>query len=580
MRILFSSENLLLTFLIFTNTNCAYFNTFYNAKQYFEEAENIRIEKDGKDIPITAIEKYGKAITNCKRVLEYYPESKHVVEATLLMAKSLYYKKDYEVAINNLTFVYDNGNDSEIEESRYWLALCKWKKGSVQASLNELNLLLDNGNLKKLQAKYHLSLANIHNEIGDEDLSLYHLQNAAKFSKGRNEKTTIYNRLAEMAFNRNDLQLAEDSYRNIISNSISKENIENAHLQILKILRMQNEYRLAEKKIKGMLTDDKFSRIAGELELELVQLYKSQGEIPDIETRLESIVNDYQRTKVSAEAYYQLGKIYISEKWDLKKAKEYFEMVSKESSRSLFSPLAKNYSKAISVYEEAIRDIQYYNNKDNQKIFSQNDTTHLSVSRTDSPSKELPELYYQIADLEAFSFNRKNKAIEILNKIINQFPDSPFKPKALFSLVFIYETLSEKSLAKDIKEIILLEFPDSDYATYLSYGISSGTNEQKQIINKAEKELGHNVDNAIKLYRSAIALDSLSEFSLFAAYSIGYYFDQAAAIDSALKYYTWVNDIHPNTNQAKEANKRVNILNNALSIIAADTVDSNIQDKN
>ena len=28
--------------------SCAYFNTLYNAQQYFDEAENHRLEKEGK----------------------------------------------------------------------------------------------------------------------------------------------------------------------------------------------------------------------------------------------------------------------------------------------------------------------------------------------------------------------------------------------------------------------------------------------------------------------------------------------------------------------------------------------------
>ncbi|MBT6867073.1 MAG: hypothetical protein HOA19_06965, partial [Candidatus Marinimicrobia bacterium] len=40
--------------------SCAYFNTFYNARQYYEEAEKIRLQKEGESIPITAMDKYGK----------------------------------------------------------------------------------------------------------------------------------------------------------------------------------------------------------------------------------------------------------------------------------------------------------------------------------------------------------------------------------------------------------------------------------------------------------------------------------------------------------------------------------------
>ena len=56
----------LLPFFVFS-TSCAYYNTFYNAEQYFEEAEKLRLEKDGEMIPISAMDKYGKTIEKSKK---------------------------------------------------------------------------------------------------------------------------------------------------------------------------------------------------------------------------------------------------------------------------------------------------------------------------------------------------------------------------------------------------------------------------------------------------------------------------------------------------------------------------------
>ena len=78
--------------------------------------------------------------------------------------------------------------------------------------------------------------------------------------------------LAELVRNKEKYDIAKDGYENVIAHSLSKEKIEKAHLQILKILRIEKKYRSASRKIKGMLTDDKFKNIAGNLELELVQL--------------------------------------------------------------------------------------------------------------------------------------------------------------------------------------------------------------------------------------------------------------------------------------------------------------------
>ena len=89
-------------FLIILSGSCAYFNTFYNANQYYEAANKIRLEKDGQAVPITAMDKYGKAINKCKKVLKDFPQSKFRSDAILLMAKAQYYRSDYDLALENL----------------------------------------------------------------------------------------------------------------------------------------------------------------------------------------------------------------------------------------------------------------------------------------------------------------------------------------------------------------------------------------------------------------------------------------------------------------------------------------------
>ena len=333
-----------------------------------------------------------------------------------------------------------------------------------------------------------------------------------------------------------------------------------------------------------MLADDKFNRISGNLELELVQLYRAQGEFSEIETRLESIVNDYQRTLVSAEAYYQLGQIYTSEKWNLVKAKEYFDLVSKESSKSLFSPMAKSRSKAISTYQEAEKDLDSHRNipieEDTTQAASYQDTLSTSVSII-IPERTAPELYYQLADLEAFSFNRYPQAIEFLNIIINEYLDSPFQAKSMFALAFVHESMGNKEAAEKARDDLLASFPTSDYASYLSEDVQVETKAQETAYLQAESQITDNIDNAIQLFKSALALDLKGDLAAPAAYSIGYYYDQTAVIDSAVKYYQWIRENHPESDQSKQAGIRLQTLNMVLSSIApADTLESSVQEDN
>ena len=235
----------LLLFFVFS-ISCAYYNTFYNAEEYFKEAEKLRLEKDGEMIPISAMDKYGKTIEKSKKVIEEFPESRYVNKARLLMSKARYYRSDYDLAIADLKVIIRNDSDKLIEEAKYWQALCKWKKGSVSASIEELNTLLDNSKSKNIKAKCYLSLAEIASESKDVDLSLDYLQKAARLTTNRNEKGVIYGKLSKMAFDKQEFTLAKDGYNNVIAFSLSKDKTEEAHLQILKILRIENNYRSAE----------------------------------------------------------------------------------------------------------------------------------------------------------------------------------------------------------------------------------------------------------------------------------------------------------------------------------------------
>ncbi len=341
-----------------------------------------------------------------------------------------------------------------------------------------------------------------------------------------------------------------------------------------------------------MLTDDKFKRISGNLELELVQLYRAQGEISEIETRLESIVNDYQRTLVSAEAYYLLGKIYTSQKWDLKKAKEYFDQVSKESSKSLFSPMAKSLSKAIGAYQEAEKDLETHLTiltQDTTQISTESDTSVFDPETGEAiietlnplvsavaPDRTIPELYYQLADLEAFSFKRYTKGIQYLNQINSEYPESPFHAKSIFTMAFMFENMADSVNAQSTRDHLLESFPNSEYAAYISEDVKVEKKKQEILYSKAESQVTSNPDNAIQLLKESIILNEKSDLAVSAAYTISYHYDQSTEIDSALKYYQWIQDNHPRSDQYHSAAKRVQTLQMVLSSIETVTDTINI----
>ena len=59
-----------------------------------------------------------------------------------------------------------------------------------------------------------------------------------------------------------------------------------------------------------------------------------------------------------------------------------------------------------------------------------------------------------------------------------------------------------------------------------------------------------------------------------AAFSIGYYYDKVSNADSALKYYQFVVDNYPESDQSKFASQRLSSINQALALIKLDSTSS------
>jgi len=554
--------------------SCAYFNTFYNAEKYYKEADRIRLEKSGKAIPLKAIDNYGKTIQKCRVVLSEFPDSKLVNDAILLMAKAQYYRSEYDDAITNLKIIYNQGNSQQIAEAKYWSAVCKWRKGKTQTAINELQEIIKLSEDDNIKAQCHLSLADIAFDLDRDENFLFHLEEGAKIIKDRAEKGIVYNKLADIAFNNESYAVAEGAYKEVIKNSLTKEKIENAHIQLLKISRILGDHKSAERKIKSMLVDEKFKNIKGELELELVQLYLAQKDTDNAIVRLESIIKDYQRTKTSAEAYYLMGQINLSGIWKPDIAKEKFSQVKKEFNRSEYGPIAESKIKAIDAYNESLNSLKIYDSIKSDTLLADTTSSDSINNKADKISKSYEELLYHIGDLEAFSFERLDSGIVFFKRILENDSTSKFYPKAIFTLSLIYSEIGDTSGSRQFKNMLRSRFPGSDYTTYLfkEDGVINENRAIDLLFSKAENLWSSNPSLAMNEFKKVIQTDSLSEVSASAAYFLGYQYDYTYAMaDSALKYYQWLNLAHPMSDQNNLAKSRVRVLKQLVSSTKRDS---------
>ena len=540
----------------------AYFNTFYNAEEFFEKAEKIRLQNRGEKIPQSAINDYEKVIEKSRLVLDEYPEFKLRKKAFILIVQSHFYRGELRETVGALGEMKDEFGDKVYIEVEFWTSLVKWKQNKPQPAINGLNELINYGLNVDMEAKAYLTIAEIFLEQKMHTEAMDNLEKSAERIQDQNEKGQIYYRIAELSFDAKSYDRALSAYQEVIKNSQSKKQIQEGNLTTVQIYRLKGNLDLAASSIKNMLLDENYKSIYADLELELAKLYDQQNMISESRNRLESIVQDYPKTTVSAEAYYMLGNYSIEQDWDMEDALKQYSSVVKENKQSLYARPAQVRIKEINTYQQSKLDLESWSLR-----IAESDTI-ADFYFTEDEQKDLAQILYSIIELEAFHFDRSDTGLVYLDLLIQYAYQSKIFPKALYAKSVILEDKGELSLSKLLKQRIVNEFPKTDFAlaiinTDKSYKIMTSTSDEKLVT--AERKWNDNPALAMDGYREIVIEDTVSESSVKAAYFLAYQYDHYfVQPDSALKYYEWILKHHSDSYQAEPSGKRAAFLNSVF----------------
>ena len=540
----------------------AYFNTFYNAEEFFEKAEKIRLQNRGEKIPQSAINDYEKVIEKSRFVMDEYPDFKLRKKAFILIVQSHFYRGELREAMGTLGELKNEFGDKVYVEVEFWTSLVKWKQNKPQPAINGLNELINFSLNVDMEAKVYFAIAEIFLEQKMYSEAMDNLEKSAERIQDQNEKGQIYYRIAELSFDAKSYDRALSGYQEVIKNSQSKKQIQEGNLKTVQIYRLKGNLDLATNSIKNMLLDDNYKTIFPNLELELAKLYDQQNMISESRNRLASIVQDYPKTTVSAEAYYMLGNYSIEQDWDMEDALKQYSSVVKENKQSLYAQPAQVRIKEINTYQQSKLDLESWSLR-----IAESDTI-ADFHFTEDEQNELAKNLYSLTELEAFHFDRSDTGLVYLDLLIQYAYQSKLFPKALYAKSVILEDKGELSLSKLLKQRIVNEFPKTDFAlaiinTDKSYKIMTSTSDEKLVT--AERKWSDNPALAMDGYREIVIEDTVSESSAQAAYFLAYQYDyHFVKPDSALKYYEWILKHHSDSYQAEPSGKRAAFLNSVF----------------
>ena len=579
---------LLFSFLFFSN--CAYYNTFYNAEKYYKEAEVIinDSKKDNNEIPQQAKKLLSQSIEKSQKVLDKFPNSKYIDDSYFLIGKSSFIKGDFNYSEKYFRKLVNEFPNSNFQiESKLWISYTLLKNNYIDSSFNYISNIKDI-NLNDSQSYLkNLVLAEISLSKNKRIEAYDFFERAIEFSRSNSRKSSMYERLVTISEKNKDLDKLIYFLDRLNFYSKNEELKHDSKLKWLKYNRELGNLDLVRSEINTLLTRSDYEKIFLSLELEKIKILISESKNDLAKNNLLYIVENNSKKEETAESYYLLGLHYLTNEWDLDKSKEYFSNVKSEYSRSIFVDNSIELKNTIEKYQGL------------EKIFSSQqagDTSTVEFTideeeRVDDPidmdynfpnmMNDLPNKYsnpnsmypeweeenissvvikgtidsliFAMGEILYFDFQQLDSAKSRFNFLYTNYPESKFTPQALFILA----NTSEDSLKW--KEKLFKEYTDNNFVSILRG--EKIIDEDIDILDQKRDSLW----NIFEVYPDSAAIGFIKLYESFkdpmSLYSGAFIYDNYLNdIKKTKKYYEFYIENFSDSQFFSKVNKRLNTI--------------------
>ena len=660
-----------LIIVVFISGCGAYYNTFYNAEKFYNQAEKQRIKQEKQlkksqtSVQISNqrrtqrrasnIQGYRKAIEKASKVLQFYPNSKYVDDALMIIGESFYHENEYIKAqrkFNELLKAFPNSEFAP--KARLLLGKTEVGLGNYGEAEKTLNALLLDKKNRKYFPDARLELGDLYFQQKLYSQAVEQYEQTINKIKDRNVRAQAQIRIGECYLQLKNYAKAAAAFNRVRKYKADVELQYQADLKYAFSLRKLNQYEKAldiyNRMLKLILTNYEI----GNVYLQSALTREEMGDFKNAREAFQNVIDNYPRTAASAEAYYRMGLYELNTNGDFDQALEYFQKAEKEYSRAGFMKDVKKEIESIKKLHKledtiwALEDayIRKMNNEydfgDTLLTLGKADSARLDSARLDSmriiarkdsieadslralkgivkgsyedslftrqlrekkaredsirlaklkamersikiPSdpKEIKKMLIQkdfrLAELYYFQFSMADSALREYNNLIDNFPDDPEIPKALFSMAYIYrQNKSDTARADSIYREIVGNFPKTEYAAQARkiLGLPAIKNQNliaENFFLQAEKlNFDQNLPReAIKKYKQVIQKFPNSIYAPKAQYAIAWiYENELTSKDQALSAYEDLKKEFPKTPYAVIAEKKLQAINTAEKALA------------
>jgi TonB family protein len=631
-------------------TGCAYFNTFYNAKQAFRKAaQETRKNRTGKP---TSVENtnYQKAIEKAAKILDMYPRSRYVDDALFMMGQSYYHIQEYLQARRKFSDLLARNRDSDLgKEAALWLAKTDVALNDITTAEAELAELLNRNPSNRLKAESHYLLGKLGEKQKRYEEAVGYFRQSLEWASGDIKTDALF----AVGVNLDTLGRYADAakfFERVIKSNPEPTVLFDAEYRYAQMEKKQNNLDRAIRLFERLAGDEKNKTWIPDLKLQISECLWLKGDPEGSLITYQDITQENKKTRQSAQAYYAIGKIQETYKKDYNRALANYGQVGKEFSQSVFTDSADvkkrdilrllalrqvigmavnstGTDSLVITLEDIAKSVREEKEEQSSPDSSADGTRHpgppggesgnadsdssmvetgsdTSLTEDRRPSREpslpgnvrpqssgrktdvsnselnsfrteeLDKNLFLLAELYLFRFSLPDSAVTTYQTLLSRFPESPYAPRALTNLAYVFSFLKGDSAAADTcHRAIVTKYPHSRYAnpSRAVLGLDAVPSQEDSalvLFQRAERRLfeERNPKEALADYTRMIDEFPKSELVPKVRFSIAWIAENKLdSLSLAVALYDSVLRLHPGTPYAGEAAKNTQKLRTRIN---------------
>ncbi len=561
--------------LLLLGGGCAYFNTFYNAREYYRQAmdglgQPAGIEA-GNALPATRREQFQRAIDKSLEVIDEFPGSRFINEALFIIGRSHFYRAEYGLAERYLKQVLaESPWWNRAPEVRVWLA--RTHAGMGLADLVEIDLapLLSGQKVSRaVLAEVYALRGDLAVGADDVESAIEAFNQAARLATEDGRRSGHYYRLYELLSEAGRLEgalQAIDQYRRYAP---SQKDRRQAVLTRIQLLQDMDRLKEAFNAVRAMLDLAEFANVVPGLQLALAKIELGQGNISAATDQLINILEEFATLPEASEAAYMLGEMQLTLAHDIEAAIDYYRQVK---TATPYFQRANGRLGVLEQLDELAAELRELEAGDSTATADPGDEgldppgaeSGAAALVTANTAGRMAAIHYRLGEIALFEMADTVRALETMAQIFSSFEATPAAPQAVYML---WQLTPPESGQNDFWKTVLLEkYPRSIYAR--TAGSQTAPPEKPaadSLAGLADLAVQQNPAEALRLFRQI--RDSFG--SEHATFAIAYLQDiYLADLDAAIAAYEEHLDRFPEGGYSAQSRERLNALQQIKASLA------------